>query len=143
MTWPTVFLILGALLVAAEAAISGFVLLWIGLALLITAALGWLFGFSLSTGIGTAGVLMVLLLGLWFLLLRRHFKNTPQDHTDLNNRGLALVGREAVLEKPIVTGRGTVTIDGTIWVVAGRDLPAGTRVRVTAADGAQLTVEVV
>ena len=43
-------------------------------------------------------------------------------------------------EKPIVDGFGTVRIDDTIWRVAGPDAPAGSRVRVIQADGANLTV---
>ena len=52
----------------------------------------------------------------------------------------ALVGRVFTLEKPIVDGVGTVRIDDTVWRVAGPDTPAGTRVRVVEAKGANLTV---
>jgi membrane protein implicated in regulation of membrane protease activity len=54
-----------------------------------------------------------------------------------------LVGRVFTLEKPIVDGFGTVRIDDTIWRVAGPDVPAGSRVRVVQADGANLTVAAV
>ena len=55
----------------------------------------------------------------------------------LNRRTEALVGRVFTLEKPIVDGIGTVRIDDTIWRVRGPDCPAGSRVKVTQADGAQ------
>jgi membrane protein implicated in regulation of membrane protease activity len=58
----------------------------------------------------------------------------------LNRRAEALVGRVFTLEKPIIDGSGTVRIDDTIWRVAGPDTPAGTRVRVVEAKGANLTV---
>jgi membrane protein implicated in regulation of membrane protease activity len=58
----------------------------------------------------------------------------------LNRRTDALVGREFTLEKPIIDGFGTVRIDDTIWRVAGPDAPAGSRVRIVQADGANLTV---
>jgi membrane protein implicated in regulation of membrane protease activity len=58
----------------------------------------------------------------------------------LNKRADALVGRVFTLEKPIIDGSGTVRIDDTIWRVAGPDTPAGTRVRVVEAKGANLTV---
>ena len=61
----------------------------------------------------------------------------------LNRRAEALVGRVFTLEKPIVDGFGTVRIDDTIWRVAGPDVPAGSRVRVVQADGANLTVAAV
>jgi hypothetical protein len=60
----------------------------------------------------------------------------------LNKRADALVGRVFTLEKPIIDGSGTVRIDDTIWRVAGPDTPAGSRVRVVQADGANLTVTV-
>ena len=58
----------------------------------------------------------------------------------LNKRTDALVGREFTLEKPIIDGSGTVRIDDTIWRVAGPDAPAGSRVRIVQANGADLTV---
>jgi membrane protein implicated in regulation of membrane protease activity len=58
----------------------------------------------------------------------------------LNKRADALVGRVFTLEKPIIDGAGTVRIDDTIWRVAGPDAPAGSRVRIVQADGANLTV---
>jgi membrane protein implicated in regulation of membrane protease activity len=58
----------------------------------------------------------------------------------LNRRTDALVGREFTLEKPIIDGFGTVRIDDTIWRVAGPDAPAGSRVRIVQAEGANLTV---
>ena len=58
----------------------------------------------------------------------------------LNRRAAALVGRVFTLEKPIIDGTGTVRIDDTVWRVAGPDTPAGTRVRVVEAKGANLTV---
>jgi membrane protein implicated in regulation of membrane protease activity len=45
------------------------------------------------------------------------------------------------LERPIVDGIGTVRIDDTVWRVTGPDCPAGSRVRVAHADGANLSVE--
>jgi membrane protein implicated in regulation of membrane protease activity len=45
------------------------------------------------------------------------------------------------LEKPIVDGAGTIRIEDTIWRVRGPDLPAGSRVKIASADGANLAVE--
>ena len=59
----------------------------------------------------------------------------------LNRRTEALIGRVFTLEKPIVDGVGTVRIDDTIWRVRGPDRPAGSRVKITQADGANLAVE--
>jgi membrane protein implicated in regulation of membrane protease activity len=45
------------------------------------------------------------------------------------------------LEKPIVDGVGTIRIEDTVWRVSGPNLPAGSRVKVASADGADLAVE--
>ena len=50
-------------------------------------------------------------------------------------------GREFTLDKPIVGGVGTIRIDDTVWRVAGPDGPAGSRVRIARAQGADLLVE--
>ena len=46
-----------------------------------------------------------------------------------------------MLDSPIVDGRGRVKIGDAFWTAHGPDLPAGTRVRVLAADGGALRVE--
>ena len=58
-------------------------------------------------------------------------------------RGQSLIGRTATLEQPIAEGRGRIRLDDTMWSVQGPDLPVGTRVRVTASNGRDLTVEAV
>jgi len=45
------------------------------------------------------------------------------------------------IDEPIVNGVGTVRIDDTVWRVSGPDCPAGSRVKVASADGANLMVE--
>jgi membrane protein implicated in regulation of membrane protease activity len=47
------------------------------------------------------------------------------------------------LDRPIVDGVGAVRIDDTVWRVNGPDCPAGSRVRVARANGADLLVEAV
>jgi membrane protein implicated in regulation of membrane protease activity len=59
----------------------------------------------------------------------------------LNRRTAGYVGRVVALDEPIANGRGRARIDGSIWLVAGPDLPAGTQVRITGSDGTVLRVE--
>jgi inner membrane protein len=59
----------------------------------------------------------------------------------LNDRSGRLVGRISVVEQPIVAGRGRLTLDGTTWSVQGPDMPAGTRVKITEAQGTILIVD--
>ena len=48
---------------------------------------------------------------------------------------------EAIIDEPIRDGFGRLTLDDTIWRIAGPDLAAGEKVRVVGADGAVLKVE--
>jgi inner membrane protein len=63
------------------------------------------------------------------------------DQPDLNRRAAQLVGRVVALEEAIDHGRGKARIDDTVWAVEGPDAPVGVQVRVTAALGAVLRVE--
>ena len=65
------------------------------------------------------------------------------DQPFLNRRADAFIGREFTLDKPIVSGSGTVKIDDTIWRLSGPDCPGGSRVKVVRADAATLVVEAV
>ena len=59
----------------------------------------------------------------------------------LNARGEALVGREFVLDQPILAGRGRIKLGDGSWIVTGPDMVAGAKVRVAAVNGTELRVE--
>lgn len=59
----------------------------------------------------------------------------------LNSGAKRWIGRELVLTEAIVQGRGRVAMDDSYWSLSGPDLPAGTRIRVTAVQGNTLVVE--
>ena len=60
---------------------------------------------------------------------------------NLNARGNSLIGRTIVLDAPILRGQGRVKLGDGSWSVTGPDMAAGSRVRVTAVRGTELTVE--
>ena len=60
---------------------------------------------------------------------------------NLNARGESLVGKTIVLDQPILAGRGRVKLGDGSWSVTGPDMVAGTKVRVAAVNGTELTVE--
>ena len=84
-------------------------------------------------------VFAALAVPVWLRLARGRGASS-ESNPFLNRRAAALVGRVFTLEKPIIDGLGTVRIDDTVWRVAGPDAPAGSRVRIVRADGANLTV---
>jgi membrane protein implicated in regulation of membrane protease activity len=69
-------------------------------------------------------------------------RNPQSDRPFLNRRAEALVGQEFVLHEPISEGAGHIRVADSIWRVAGPDLPAGSRVKVTGVEkGVLLRVE--
>ena len=132
--------VLALLLFAAEAMAPGAFMLWLGLA----AAVVFL-GVLLVPGIPVLAQVaaFVVLSFVSIQAYRRWFRGRePQgDKPTLNRRTAALVGQVATLHEPIVDGRGRVQIADAFWEVRGPDLPAGTRVRVTGADGMSLHVD--
>jgi hypothetical protein len=139
-TWN--WLIFGFILMALEVLAPGVFLFWLGLAALLVGLLSfpwhppWQMQFLMFAVFAAAAV------PVWRRLARGRSAGSF-SHPFLNRRAAALVGRVFTLEKPIVDGWGTVRIDDTIWRVAGPDTPAGSRVRVVRADGANLTVAAV
>jgi len=130
------------LLCAAEMIAPGAFLLWLGLAAAAVFAIVWLVpGLSVLA----QAVLFVVLGVVAILVYRRWFRGRGRasDKPALNRRGLALVGRVVPLQTAIVDGRGRVQIADAFWDVEGPDLPAGTHVRVLAADGMVLKVAAV
>ena len=130
------------LLFAAEAMAPGAFMLWLGLAAAVVFAVVLLFsGIPLLAQAGLFVVLSVVSIQVYRRWFRKREK--PSDQPALNRRTAALVGRVVPLERAIVDGRGRVQIADAYWDVAGPELPAGTQVRVTGADGMTLQVEAV
>jgi len=77
------------------------------------------------------------------LALRPYLKTLqrPTSEPTLNARGEALVGREFILDQPILAGRGRIKLGDGSWIVTGPDMVAGAKVRVAAVNGTELRVE--
>ena len=131
---------LALLLFAAEAMAPGAFMLWLGLASAVVFV-----GVLVVPGIPLLAQVaaFVALSFVSIQVYRRWFRGRePQgDKPTLNRRTAALIGQVADLREPIVDGRGRVQIADAYWDVRGPDLPAGTRVRVTGAEGMSLRVE--
>jgi len=134
-TWN--WLIFGFILMALEVIAPGVFLFWLGLASLLVGLVSFALHPAWQTQLLMFAVFAACAVPVWRRLAHRAH---PESNPFLNRRADALVGRVFTLEKPIIDGSGTVRIDDTVWRVAGPDTPAGTRVRVVHADGANLTV---
>jgi membrane protein implicated in regulation of membrane protease activity len=134
---------LGLLLLAAEVVAPGMFLVWIGIAAILTGAVSLLL-WEASFWVWQVQLVCFALLSVLAVFAGRRLMARTAETSDeplLNQRGARLIGRTAVLEKPIAEGRGRIRLDDTTWTVSGPDLPAGTRVKVTGSNGGQLTVE--
>ena len=136
---PWAWFIAGVVLLALELAVPGAFMMWLGIAAVLVGVISLLVDWTWQwQGVAFAAIALALI-PLW-----RRFAREVEPASEspmLNRRTEALVGRVFTLEKPIVDGVGTVRIDDTIWRVRGPDRPAGSRVMITQADGASLSVE--
>ena len=135
------WIILGVVLLALELAVPGGILLWLGISGIITGLaamfqpqLGWPFQFMVF------GVLSLVTIIGWMRYSKGRGEQ-PSDSPFLNKRVERFIGKEAVLAEPIRNGSGRVSIDDSVWRIAGPDLNAGQRIKIVGHDGAVLRVE--
>lgn len=142
---PWNWIVLGLVLMIFEVAAPGIFFLWFGIAALIVGALAILFGEALSLG-WQVQVILFLVLSLIAVFIGRRLVGATDAESDeplLNRRGEQLIGQVFTLEEATVNGRGRARIGDSLWRVAGPDMAAGTRVRITGIDQGTLTVEAV
>jgi hypothetical protein len=136
-TWN--WLIFGFILMALELIAPGVFLFWLGLAALLVGLVSFVVQPVWQTQLLMFALFAAIAVPIWRRLAKSN-STASASNPFLNKRADALVGRVFTLEKPIIDGAGTVRIDDTIWRVAGPDAPAGSRVRIVRAEGANLTV---
>lgn len=127
-------------LLAVEIFMPGTFFLWMGVA---AGAVGAVLliepDLSLDTQLLIFAIISVAAVVGWRAYLR---KNPPQtDEPTLNRRGEQYIGRDFALSEAIDNGAGKIRVDDTTWKVIGPDLPQGSKVHVTAAQGTLLVVE--
>ena len=133
------WLALGFGLIAVEMLIlpGGFPL-WIGLAALAMAGVTALVALPWQGELILFGLLAVLASVLAWKL---HYRAGRVDAADgMHDRVEQLIGREFLLDEGTEDGVGRIRVDDSVWRVTGPAMPAGTRVKITGADGATLTV---
>jgi inner membrane protein len=131
--------VFGLVLLAFELVAPGTVLLWLGIAAILIGLLAFLFDPGWQVEVVAFAVLgLAAAVGWW--LIGRPDNAATSDRPMLNRRAERHVGKVFTLDAPLLNGEGRLRIDDTVWRVTGPDLPSGSRVRVTAADGATLLV---
>jgi membrane protein implicated in regulation of membrane protease activity len=136
-TWN--WFIAAAVFLLLELMAPGAFMLWLGLSAILVAVISLVVVWSWQAQLIAFAVFAVASIPAWRHFARRVEK--PSESPFLNRRSEGYVGRVFTLDKPIVDGVGTIRIDDTIWRVRGPDCPAGSRVKIAQADGANLMVE--
>ena len=135
------WLAIGALLLAVEAAASTEWLLWPAVSAGIVAVVTAL-GLSLGLA-GEVGLFAALTLASTLLSRRLVQRINPDDQPDINDRDRRLIGQKATVVEPFVDGRGRVFVSGAEWSAElDGDAPAiAGSVVVTAVGSGRLTVK--
>ena len=131
--------ILGAVFLLLEVLAPGTFMLWLGISAILVGAISFAVVWTWQAQLIAFAVFAIASIPAFRYFARR--VEQPVDRPFLNRRAEGYVGREFTLEKPIVGGVGTIRIDDTVWRVMGPDCPAGSRVRIARAEGADLLVE--
>jgi membrane protein implicated in regulation of membrane protease activity len=138
-----VWLALGVVLLAAEAATGSGWLLWPAASAGVVAVVS-LLGLHLGAPVevGLFGVLTV----VSTFLARRYLVRAPSDHPDINDQRLRLVGKTGTAVSAFSHGRGRAFVENAEWQVeleGGGALDSGAQVVVTGVNGPRLTVKAV
>ena len=133
--------ILALVLIILETLLPGTFFLWMGLSAIVLGLLAWLIpAMGWETQLMLFAILSLVSIVGWRVWQRRY--PDESDQPSLNRRAEQYVGRVFVLETPIENGFGKVRVGDSLWRVEGPDAAAGSRVRVTSADGVVLVVEI-
>jgi membrane protein implicated in regulation of membrane protease activity len=132
------WLVVGFLLCAAETLAPGAFLIWIGAAMLIVGVVEFFWPLEITAQLFLFAALVVVLV----IVGRRVYGSLDQrSPSQPLGRAESLVGKEFFLDQPIVRGFGNIRVGDSIWRVAGEDMGAGAKVRVTGVeDGSLLRV---
>ena len=143
---PWAWLLLGLVLLCLELVVPGVFMMWFGTAALIIGGISIMPFTDVSWWPWQAQVVAFLALsvilavaGSWWM--RDPDASKPGDDQPLNDRAAQLRGRTATLVDPIENGIGRIRLGDTMWRVAGPEMGAGTKVRITGANAETLTVE--
>lgn len=136
-TW----LIVGVVLIIIELFAPAAFFLWMGISAILTGGLLWVFDSMLwTTQVLIFSVLSIASIFLWKKFFKIAFDDSDQPL--LNKRTQQFLGRVLELEQPIKNGIGSASIDDSKWrLLAEKDYPQGTRVKVVSEDGVNLKVE--
>jgi membrane protein implicated in regulation of membrane protease activity len=134
------WLILSVALLLLELFGTAGLLLWTGIAALLTGLMVYLFNLDVYGQWGTFALFSIITTWCWFRFSRQ---GKSVAAPVLNQRIQRCIGAQTILLEDVKLGKSRVRIDDTVWVVAVNvSATAGTVVHITAADGTLLMAEI-
>lgn len=133
------WIVAGIILLCAEMLIPGAYLMFLGIAAILTGLLAYAIDISIVWELlffAVAAIASVYIGKRWFDLYPI-LSSAPL----LNERIAQMIGQTVVVAEAIDGGRGRVRVGDGEWPAAGPDAPAGTRMKITGAEGNCLHVE--
>ncbi len=132
--------VLALLLAAVEIFAPSFFFLWLGFAAAAVGLVVLLFpAMTWEVQVLFFGVFSLVSVVVWLRFVRP--ARIEGSASKLNRRAAQYEGRLTTLDQAIENGVGYVRLDDSRWKVTGPDLPQGTKVKITGADGTVLQVE--
>jgi inner membrane protein len=134
------WLLVAVVLAAAELAVPGVFLVFLGVAAAIVSAATFVLpDLPISAQLGAFAMWSVVAV----LIGRRWYEEYPVETSDplLNDRARRLVGETVTVANPIVGGHGRVRVGDGEWPATGPDAALGARMRIISVDNGILIVE--
>ncbi|GGZ92799.1 NfeD family protein [Ignatzschineria ureiclastica] len=135
-----VWLILGAILILLEMLVPGVFLFWLGIAALIVGALLHFFTFSVMMQILLFAILSIITVLIGIKTYKRGEKDIrSQDPNQV--RGAEYIGKIYTITTAVEEGEGRLPLGDSVWRIAGENIPAGSKIRITKVTGNTLNYE--
>ncbi|OWK32754.1 NfeD family protein [Sphingomonas mucosissima] len=134
------WLLVAVVLAAAELAVPGVFLVFLGVAAAIVSAATFVLpDLPIAAQLGAFAMWSVVAV----LIGRRWYEEYPVETSDplLNDRARRLVGETVTVANPIVGGHGRVRVGDGEWPATGPDAALGARMRIISVDNGILIVE--
>lgn len=133
------WMIAAAVFLVLEILTPGVFFMWIGIAAFITGIVDLA---APETTPAVLGMIFAVLAVISACVGRKLMKKEQNVPSTLNNRAEQYVGQVFQVYEAVTDGRGKIKVGDTVWaVVADKDIPADTSVRVVSVKGTALTVE--
>ena len=138
---PWHWLAAGAVLMALEVLLPGTMLMWFGLAAMLTGGLAYLFPVGVAGQFLAFGAFALAAIFPVRRLVARLARDDAKNSNRLNRLGADMVGRRVAITEAVINGAGAARFGDTRWAVrCDQDIQEGSPAVIVRVDGATLFV---